>query len=53
MISQLTSITASQQRADLLAAADRSRLVARASQPKRIERPRRIWHSLRRRPAVA
>ena len=50
--SQLTTSVASQQQADLLATAERSRRTATASRP-RAGRPRRIVRGLRRRLAVA
>jgi hypothetical protein len=53
MISQLTTIAAAEQRADLLAAADRSRRAAEAARSVRGERPSRRRLQLRRRPAVA
>ncbi|MEA2249735.1 MAG: hypothetical protein QOH46_4264 [Solirubrobacteraceae bacterium] len=53
MTSPLTSIAATQQRADQLASADRSRLAAGTSERGRSERPRRVWRLLRRRPAIA
>ena len=53
MNSQLTSIAAAEQRADLLAAADRSRRTSGATRPARSERPTRRRLQLRRRPAVA
>ncbi|MEA2134044.1 MAG: hypothetical protein QOC68_1953 [Solirubrobacteraceae bacterium] len=53
MNSQLTSIAAAEQRADLLAAADRSRRTTGAARRVRSERPSRRWLQLRRRPATA
>jgi hypothetical protein len=53
MTSQLTSIVASQQRADLLAAGARSRRVAEAAPSTSSERPRRVLRLRRRRAAVA
>jgi hypothetical protein len=54
MISQLTSIAAAEQRADLHAAADRSRRAADTARSARSERPsRRRLQLRRRRPAVA
>jgi hypothetical protein len=51
--SQLTSSVAGQQRADLLAGAERSRRTAAVSPQGRAERPRRVLRVLRRRAAVA
>jgi hypothetical protein len=53
MHSQLTSIAAAERRADLLAAADRSRRTTGAARRVRGERPSRHRLQLRRRPAPA
>jgi hypothetical protein len=53
MNSQLNSIAASHRRADLLAAAARSRRVAEAAPSTSSERPRRVRRLGRRRAAVA
>jgi hypothetical protein len=44
MTSQLTSMTAIQQRADQIAAGDRARRADEASPRTRSYRPTRVWH---------